>query len=159
RLLRGRQSEDPEQRPDNRSGSRRTRIHPWSSGRRRTRKRTAWRYRTRREGQDSGLRKPGPHRSEKPVADPQALSKRRPTSMKGKVVTNRKFFTFVSLFVVCAFAAAPTTSQAACTAPACPHVYENGVKTAEAKKVRYLAWGVLEWKNATLDFECHNILA
>jgi hypothetical protein len=64
------------------------------------------------------------------------------------------------VFAIAAFAVVPVGAQAACVAPACPHTYENGVKVAEAKKVRTIAWGTLKLKNATLGVvECHNIFA
>jgi hypothetical protein len=74
---------------------------------------------------------------------------------------NRKLFiSLAPLFAIAAFAVSPAVSQAACTPPACPHAYENGVKGAEGKKVRGIAWGTLKLKNATLGVvECHNIFA
>src|SRR5262249_4524412 len=94
--------------------------------------------------------------SPQPVGN-RARSKRGITSMKWKCVS------FVSLLAVCAFAAIPTTSQAACTAPACPHVYENGVKAAGGKKVRLIEWGTLTWQHPgsppVHGCECHHVLA
>jgi len=70
------------------------------------------------------------------------------------------FIGLAPLFAIAALIAVPATSQAACVAPACPHTYENGVKVAEGKKSRTIAWGTLTLKNATLGVvECHNIFA
>jgi hypothetical protein len=58
------------------------------------------------------------------------------------------------VLIISAVAALPATTQAA------PHVYENAVKKAEGQKLRYLGWGTLKLKNATLGaFECHHIFA
>jgi hypothetical protein len=71
---------------------------------------------------------------------------------------NKKvFISLAPLFVIAAFVVLPAASQA-CTAPACPHVYKNGVQGAEGKKVREILWGTLKMKNPTLgEVECHNI--
>jgi hypothetical protein len=64
------------------------------------------------------------------------------------------------LVIVSALAVFPAASQAACTAPACPHVYENEVKQPEGKKVFELGWGKLNPKNATLGVtECKYVFA
>jgi hypothetical protein len=64
------------------------------------------------------------------------------------------------VFAIAALAAVPVGAQAVCTAPACPHIYENGAQAAEAKKVRQIAWGTTKLKNAALgEVECHNIVA
>jgi len=57
-----------------------------------------------------------------------------------------------------AFAAMPAAAQAACTPPACAHVYKNGVISSEGKKLRLIGWGTLKLKNATLgEVECHTV--
>jgi hypothetical protein len=62
------------------------------------------------------------------------------------------------LLAIAAFAATPMTAQAACTAPACPHVYRNGVILAEGKKLQLIAWGTLKLTSSSLgEVECHNI--
>jgi hypothetical protein len=72
---------------------------------------------------------------------------------------NKKVFIgLVPLVAIAAFVVLPGVSQAACTAPACPHVYKNGVAGEEGKKVREIWWGTLKLKTATLgDIECHSI--
>ena len=43
---------------------------------------------------------------------------------------------------------------------ATPHVYKNGLKLAEGKKLRTIGWGTLKLTNATLgEIECHTISA
>lgn len=64
------------------------------------------------------------------------------------------------LAVIAAFAVAPVGAQAACTAPACPHVYINGAKAPEATIEREIAWGTLHLKNGVLgEVTCRNIFA
>jgi hypothetical protein len=47
-----------------------------------------------------------------------------------------------------------------CTAPACPHIFKNGLISAEGHNLRYIEWGVFHFKNAKLgEAECHLILA
>jgi hypothetical protein len=47
-----------------------------------------------------------------------------------------------------------------CTAPACPHVYKNGVIDAEGAKLRYIEWGVPHLANGKLGVvECHLVSA
>jgi hypothetical protein len=75
-------------------------------------------------------------------------------------MSEKLVISLAALFTIAAFAVLPAASQAACTPPACPHVYENGVRTGEGKKVRGIAWGTLKLKNATLGtVECHDIFA
>jgi hypothetical protein len=62
------------------------------------------------------------------------------------------------LLAIAALAVIPAATQAACTAPACPHVYRNGVIFAEGKKLRVIGWGTLTLTNPTLgEVECHNV--
>jgi len=57
------------------------------------------------------------------------------------------------LVVVTAFLVIPAASQAV------PHVYRNGVKSAEGTKLRTLTWGVFHLSNATTgEVECHAAL-
>jgi hypothetical protein len=61
------------------------------------------------------------------------------------------------LFVIAAFVVLPAASQA-CTAPACPHVYKNGVIGGEGKPLREILWGTLKIRNKTLgEIECHTV--
>jgi hypothetical protein len=47
-----------------------------------------------------------------------------------------------------------------CTAPACPHVYKNGVMGPEGEPVREIFWGNIQLHSAKLgEVECHNINA
>jgi len=56
------------------------------------------------------------------------------------------------LLAIAAFAVMPVAAQAV------PHVYENGVMSAEGKKLRLLGWGTLHPTNATLGApECHTV--
>src|SRR5262249_54195430 len=63
------------------------------------------------------------------------------------------------LVVVAALLVMPAASQAACTAPNCPHVYKNGVKSAEGKELHTLAWGTLHLKTTVAigEVECRNV--
>jgi hypothetical protein len=64
------------------------------------------------------------------------------------------------LLAIASFTVMPTASQAACTPPACPHVYKDGVIGGDGKKVREIAWGTVKFNNATEGtIECHNIFA
>jgi hypothetical protein len=64
----------------------------------------------------------------------------------------------VPLLAVAALATMPAASQAACTPPACPHVYKNGVISPEGKKLQIIGWGTLKLTNPTLgEVECHNV--
>jgi len=74
---------------------------------------------------------------------------------------NKKFLVGLApLLAIVAFVVMPAASQAACTAPACPHIYKNGVIGKEGTKVRQIAWGTLKLNNATLgEVECHNVFA
>ena len=74
---------------------------------------------------------------------------------------NRKVsIVLAPLIVTAAFAVMPAASQAACTAPACPHMYVNGIIAAEGEHVPNIAWGTVELKNATLgELTCHTVFA
>jgi hypothetical protein len=63
------------------------------------------------------------------------------------------------LLVTAAFAVMPATTQAACIAPNCPHVYQNGAQTPEAVHLNYIAWGVLTLANSGPlgEAECRTI--
>jgi hypothetical protein len=64
------------------------------------------------------------------------------------------------LLVTAAFAVMPATTQAACIAPACPHVYHNGVISPEGKHLNYIAWsnGLLKLTDSALgEAECRTI--
>jgi hypothetical protein len=70
---------------------------------------------------------------------------------------NKKLYIgLASLLAIAAFVVMPATSEAACAAPACPHIYKNGSIGSEGKKVRYITWGTLKLNNTTLGtVECH----
>jgi hypothetical protein len=73
---------------------------------------------------------------------------------------NRKLLISLGpLLAVAALAVVPAASQGVvCTAPACPHVYKNGVAGGEGQKVREIWWGTLKLKNQTLgEVICHDI--
>ena len=62
------------------------------------------------------------------------------------------------LLAIAAFAAMPAASQAACTPPACAHVYKNGVISTEGKKLRHISWGTLKLNDKTFgEVECHTL--
>jgi hypothetical protein len=64
----------------------------------------------------------------------------------------------VPLLAIAAFAEMPAVAQAACTPPACPHVYKNGVISPEGRKLRLIGWGTLKLTNSTLgEVECHDM--
>jgi hypothetical protein len=80
----------------------------------------------------------------------------------------KKFFTGLApLLVIAACAMAPGSALGsaeivwpACTPPACPHAYVNGVIKKEAAIIRGIAWATLKLHNEKLeDVECHNIFA
>src|SRR5437879_5666866 len=65
-----------------------------------------------------------------------------------------------ALLVIAAFAAMPASSQGACTAPACPHVYINGVMGQEGKELRAIFWMTLrQTSTAFVEANCHHIFA
>jgi hypothetical protein len=72
---------------------------------------------------------------------------------------NKKLFIRLApLLAIAAFVVLPGASQAACTAPACPHVYKNGVIGGEGKPLREILWGTLKIRNKTLgEIECHTV--
>jgi hypothetical protein len=71
------------------------------------------------------------------------------------------------LLVIAAFVMTPASALGAaeitwpsCTAPACPHVYKNGVIEPEGEHLNGIAWGNLQLFNAKLgEVECHSIYA
>jgi hypothetical protein len=71
------------------------------------------------------------------------------------------------LLVIAAFVLTPASALGSaeitwpsCTAPACPHVYKNGIIGAEGKPIRYIGWFVFKFNNTKLGaVECHLILA
>jgi hypothetical protein len=58
------------------------------------------------------------------------------------------------LLAIAAFAVMPMAAQAA------PHIYVNGVKAAETKKVRFIAWSTLKFTNPSAfgETECHSVV-
>src|SRR5262249_41372015 len=99
--------------------------------------------------------------SQRPFGGPRTPRPRPRTVPTEEKIMNKRFLIGLApLVAVGALVAMPAASQAACTPPACPHGYENGVRTPEGKKVRGIAWGTGTLKNATLGVvECHNIAA
>jgi hypothetical protein len=69
---------------------------------------------------------------------------------------NKKLLiSLAAIFAAAAFAVMPAAAHAACTPPACPHVYKNGVIGGEGKRVRYIEWGTWNITNAHIGgFEC-----
>jgi hypothetical protein len=51
------------------------------------------------------------------------------------------FRALAPLLVIAAFAVIPAASQGACVAPACPHLYKNGVIFPQVVKARQIWWG------------------
>ena len=66
----------------------------------------------------------------------------------------KRFLIGLAPLVVTAFMVMPTVAQAV------PHVYKNGLISAEGKKLRTISWGTAKLKNITLgEVECHNVFA
>src|SRR5262249_30430094 len=71
------------------------------------------------------------------------------------------------LLVIAAFVMTPASALGSaeitwpsCTAPACPHVYKNGVIGQEGKLLRYISWAVSSLHNEKVGtVECHNVFA
>jgi hypothetical protein len=69
-------------------------------------------------------------------------------------------FSLAPLIVTTAFAVMPTASQAACTPPACPHIYENKGVVEAGVHVPYIWWGTLKRKNSTTgELVCKAVFA
>jgi hypothetical protein len=73
-------------------------------------------------------------------------------------MTRRLSLGLAPLLAIAAMSVIPAATQAACTAPACPHVYRNGVMVGEGKKLQVIGWGTIKFTNSHLgEVECHNI--
>jgi hypothetical protein len=76
----------------------------------------------------------------------------------GRTMNKKLGISLVAVLAVAALATMPAASQAACTPPACPHLYKNGGISTEGKKLRIIGWGTLKLTNPTLgEVECHNV--
>jgi hypothetical protein len=73
-------------------------------------------------------------------------------------VNKKLLASLAPLLATAAFVAVPAAAQAACTPPACPHVYTNGARLPEGEKLPLFGWGTLKLMNSTLgESECHNV--
>jgi hypothetical protein len=75
-------------------------------------------------------------------------------------MNKRLLISLTPLIVTGAFALMPAASQAACTPPACPHVYVNKGLVEAGVKVQYIEWGNFKLKNGTLgEVDCQSVFA